>query len=107
VTFSASRAPGIAGTFAEATAAGAPMVLTRVGSRASWSNRSAALQGQQRPAGMSLDEYPFASSERGGAGATLRGVPVAEQNYQGGVLSQFYQSNGVKPGDSFRVAFGE
>lgn len=63
-----------------------------------------ALRGRE-PAqtGFSLDEYPFASTVEGGAGSTVRAVPVAEQNYQGGVLSSFYQHKGVNVGDRFRV----
>lgn len=33
-------------------------------------------------------------------------VPVGEQNYQGGVLSRFFQDYGVNPGDLFDVLFG-
>lgn len=40
----------------------------------------------------SLDEYPFACSAQGGCGATVHSVPVAEQNYQGGVISRFFQN---------------
>lgn len=107
VVFSRSRAPGIAGTFDDAVANGAPTQLNRVGSAARDANRRAALRGQSpAPAGQSLDEYPFACSAQGGCGATVRSVPVGEQSYQGGVLSRFFQDNGVGVGDPFNVMFG-
>ncbi|NTW40894.1 MAG: hypothetical protein HGA44_13610, partial [Cellulomonadaceae bacterium] len=96
VVFSRSRAPGIAGTFDDAVAEGAPTQLNRVTGAARDANRRAALRGQSpAPAGQSLDEYPFACSAQGGCGSTVRPVPVGEQNYQGGVLSRFFQDNGI------------
>lgn len=107
VVFSRSRAPGIAGTFGDAVANGAPTQLNRVGTAARDANRRAALRGQSpAPAGQSLDEYPFACSAQGGCGATVRSVPVGEQSCQGGVLSRFFQDNGIGVGDPFNVMFG-
>jgi len=107
VVFSRSRAPGIAGTFDDAVANGAPTQLNRVGTAARDANRRAALRGQSpAPAGQSLDDYPFACSAQGGCGATVRSVPVGEQSYQGGVLSRFFQDNGIGVGDPFNVMFG-
>jgi len=107
VVFSRSRAPGIAGTFDDAVADGAPTQLNRVTGAARDANRRAALRGQSpAPAGQSLDEYPFACSAQGGCGSTVRSVPVGEQSYQGGVLSRFFQSNGIGVGDPFNVTFG-
>lgn len=40
------------------------------------------------------------------SGFVVRAVPVAEQSYQGGVLSRFFQNNGVGDGDPFNVVFG-
>lgn len=51
----------------------------------------------------SPDEYPFASTEQGGAGARVEGVPIGEQRIQGGVLSSFYQKYAIGDGDLFRV----
>ncbi|MFV0462665.1 MAG: NucA/NucB deoxyribonuclease domain-containing protein [Nostocoides sp.] len=107
VVFSRSRAPGIAGTFDDAVANGAPTQLSRVGTAARDANRRAALRGQSpAPAGQSLDKYPFACSAQGGCGATVRSVPVGEQSYQGGVLSRFFQDNGIGVGDPFNVTCG-
>lgn len=107
VTFSRSRAPGIAQNFDDAVAQGAPTRLARVATAARDANRRAALRGQPpAQAGQSLDEYPFACSEEGGAGSIVREVPRGEQNYQGGKLSRFFQNFGVRPGDPFNVTFG-
>lgn len=107
VVFSRSCAPGISHTFDDAVSKGAPTRLTRVDAAARDANRRAALRGQKpAPAGQSLDEYPFAFSAQGGCGSLVRAVPRAEQNYQGGVLSRFFQDHGVQPGDPFNVEFG-
>ena len=106
VRFSRARGPEIGQNFDVAVANGAPTRLTRASLAQKVANRRAALRGQSRaPVGLSLDEYPFASSVEGGAGSTVRAVPVGEQCYQGGVLSGFYKANGVKPGDVFDVVF--
>lgn len=107
VTFSRSKAPGIAKTFDDAVADGAPTQLTRVSSNEARANRREALRGHDRaPAGQSLDEYPFASSAQGGSGSTVRPVPKSEQNHQGGILSSFYQRHKIQDGDRFNVEFG-
>ncbi|WP_342766652.1 polymorphic toxin-type HINT domain-containing protein [Xylanimonas oleitrophica] len=107
VVFSRSRAPGIANTFDTAVANGAPTRLNRVTGAARDANRRAALRGQPpAPAGQSLDEYPFACSAQGGCGSFVNPVPIAEQSYQGGVLSSFFQRFGIGPGDPFDVMFG-
>lgn len=111
VTFSRSRAPGIAANFDTATRQGAPTVLQRTSSAAAKSNRANALKGvpSRRLAGMSWDEFPFASTTQGGGvlGKTLfrRLVPNSEQWYQGGKLNSFYQKFNIQVGDWFRVKF--
>ncbi|MDQ6719298.1 MAG: DNRLRE domain-containing protein [Candidatus Dormibacteraeota bacterium] len=108
VVFSRSRAPGLATNFDRAVAAGKPTTVNRVLSKAQRdANRRAALRGQQpAPAGQSLDEYPFACTIQGGTGACVLAVPEGEQSYQGGVLSTFFQREGIAPGDPFNVQFG-
>lgn len=107
VMFSRSRAPEVAANFDEAVANGAPTRLNRVGAATRDANRRAALRGHSpAPAGQSLDEYPFACTAQGGCGSFVRPVPVPEQNYQGGVLSRFFQDYGIGTGDPFDVTFG-
>jgi hypothetical protein len=107
VVFSRAKAPEIGKNFDEAVNDGHPTTLNRVTSKiARRANRRDALAGHTpAPAGQSLDEYPFASSSQGGAGARVAPVPAAEQNYQGGVLGSFYQNNGILDGDPFNVRF--
>lgn len=107
VVFSRSKAPEIAKNFDEAVENGAPTTLNRIESRSAIrANRREALRGQPAPrAGQSLDEYPFACTAQGGAGACVRAVPIAEQSYQGGVLSRFFQRHSIREGDPFGVRF--
>lgn len=51
------------------------------------------------------DEYPYASSQEGGAGSVTRCVPSTENSRQGGTLSSFYTNNGVIDRDAYNVAF--
>ncbi|KAM7198470.1 Deoxyribonuclease NucA/NucB domain containing protein [Rhypophila sp. PSN 637] len=52
--------------------------------------------------GNSCDEFPFASTTQGGAGAILRCVASTENSSEGGQLSAFY--NGRANGTRFNVA---
>lgn len=53
---------------------------------------------------LSCDEYPFASSVEGGAGAQIMLVPAQENQRQGGLLANFYQQNNVVNGTGFTVS---
>lgn len=53
----------------------------------------------------SCDEYPYASSQEGGAGSVTRCVPATENSRQGGTLSSFYTNNAIEDGDAYNVAF--
>lgn len=105
IAFSKSQTPGIANNIEAALAEGYPSVLTRLEGRdAIRAQRADALAGQAKPpSGYSLDEFPFASSQQGGAGARVVQVPRTEQNIQGGMLSSFYQRYGITHGDPFNV----
>ena len=112
VVFSRTKAPGLAANFDNAVAHGSPTILTRTDAANKALNRAAALRGQpRRPPGMSWDEYPFACTVQGGGfsrsgqAVHLRLVSTAEQSYQGGVLSTFFQNSNIAVGDSFRVVF--
>ena len=95
----------IADNIEAAQAGGAPNVLNRETSKAAIKdNRKGALRGQPSAGpGMSLDEYPFASTKQGGAGARVQSVPRSEQCSQGGCLSSFYRKNNIQDGDAFQV----
>lgn len=84
--------------------------LTRVSQAAAAKNRSQVCPRslvrryrRLRPDG-SCDEYPFASTQQGGRGASTANVAAREQNIQGGIISSFYSGQRVLTGDSFWVA---
>jgi hypothetical protein len=114
VTFSRARVPNIAAHISKAQGNGKPVELTYLGpnSATQTSNRKAACgsfaaTAAEKTAGKtSCDEYPFASTAEGGAGASTAAVPPSEQSSQGGTLSSFYTSNSLKAGSKFRVAVG-
>lgn len=98
----AKRMPNIARNIQDALDEGHPGVLNRTTDRLQIrSNRRAACSGFCGPG--SPDEYPFASTTQGGAGARVAGVSIAEQRIQGGVLARFYAEHRVGHGDPFRV----
>jgi RHS repeat-associated protein len=102
VIIDSEQMPNISAGIQEAQSAGAPSVLTRITDAAQIAaNRAAACRGFAGEG--SPDEYPFASTAQGGAGAFVRGVPLVEQKIQGGVLSRFYQDEGIQAGDRFAV----
>lgn len=47
--------------------------------------------------GRSCDEYPFASTSQGGAGATIAKVPLRNNLVPGGIFSAFYQTCLITP----------
>ncbi len=100
-----SQMPEIAEHTAMAIAAGKPSVLTRGQANAIIRNRSAALRGHP-PAGQrrSLDEYPFASTQEGGQGASVAAVSRTEQSQQGLLIGNFYRDFNIQVGDRFVVA---
>ncbi|MGH9622573.1 MAG: NucA/NucB deoxyribonuclease domain-containing protein [Bryobacteraceae bacterium] len=51
----------------------------------------------------SCDEYPFATSAQGGAGAHTNTVPLSEHSSQGADLGVFYRTNRVIYGDEYDV----
>ena len=94
--------PNIAQNIQNAQSNGAPSVLTcTIDPATIAANRAAATAGFSGPG--SPDEYPFASTYEGGAGAFVSGVPLQEQHIQGGVLFQFYKQNNIIDGSKFKV----
>jgi hypothetical protein len=62
-------------------------------------NRAAALEGVPNIAGLSRDEYPFASSQEGGQGSWVGHVEPAQQSAQGALMSNFFRADGIVAGD--------
>ncbi|HEY6289997.1 MAG TPA: NucA/NucB deoxyribonuclease domain-containing protein [Terriglobia bacterium] len=98
----AQRMPNIARNVQSALDEGHPSILTRTtnGDLIN-ANRAAATEGFAGPG--SPDEYPFASTHEGGAGARVAGVPLNEQYIQGAVIRNFYAKFGIGEGDPFQV----
>jgi len=90
LTFDYSTHPGISDNIWQAQMAGHPDILTQGGDAAA--NRAAALSDVPNISPLSRDEYPFASSTQGGAGAWVGHVPQSEQNSQGGIMSNFFSA---------------
>jgi len=100
----ASYTPTIAMHIRAAQAAGSPDALTYLGpnSPQQTANRNAACPpGKYAGSGMTCDEYPYASTVEGGAGASTAPAPAGEQSKQGSTLRWFYA--GLKAGQQFCV----
>jgi Deoxyribonuclease NucA/NucB len=97
----ANRTPAIAVHIRAAQAAGKPAILHRVVPTPR-DRRPGACRGWRGPG--SCDQYPFASTYEGGAGkASIAGVPIREQRFQGGDLLAFYRRHRIGNGDAFVV----
>lgn len=100
--------PTIAKHIRAAIAAGKPDILTYLGgpnNPVRGQNQKAACKGFKKtlPNG-SCDEYPFASTFEGGAGASVMEVPLPEQRSQAAVISNFYQHKlKLEAGKKFKV----
>lgn len=83
--------------------------LTRgSGTRAAKKNRyesQKAIRKQQGgpPKGFDYDEFPYASTKQGGAGAHVEPVPSAENQAVGRDLGQFYRKYNIHEDDLFDV----
>jgi hypothetical protein len=96
-----SKVPELAENIYQAQKAGRPAVLTR--SASGEANRAAALKGIPRIPGYIRDEYPFASTQQGGAGAWVGHVSIAGHRSQGAAIARFYADNAIAVGSRFRV----
>lgn len=103
--FSEAAHPGIADNLAEYLSGGGSPIFTRqMGRSLIRANRRAAQRGAERPpVGMTWEEAPFASTREGGKGAILTLISRAENDSQGGFLSNFYNANKIGNGDRFYV----
>lgn len=110
VTFDYTQYPQLADNIWQAQQAGYPTVLHyNGGSPLNGENRSNALfehnqNGVQGPPGFNRDEYPFATTFEGGAGAWVGWIPWQQNAAQGGILNSFYNLNQLGISDPFGVA---
>jgi RHS repeat-associated protein len=98
--------PGVAAHIASAQSPPTtkPMLLERCSPGQAVLNRAAAIKGiPSAGPGYSLDEYPFASSIQGGAGASVAAVPFWENCVQGGIIGACYKIEKITPGTPYYV----
>jgi hypothetical protein len=95
--------PQLADNIRHAQRAGHPDVLTRAAIGANAGNRRNALTGVPHVPGLTRDEYPFASTVEGGAGAWVGHILGVENSRGGTLLGDFYRTHGIRPGDCFTV----
>ncbi|KAK0547480.1 hypothetical protein OC846_004842 [Tilletia horrida] len=111
VVFDCTKVPNICSNDCYAIqCAGKPTSLHRDSADATYHRTQNACKSPNRCSGNptdsnSCDEYPYASSAEGGAGAVTRCVPSHENSVQGGTLSSFYTNNGIKDGAQYNVGF--
>jgi hypothetical protein len=103
VVITAQKMPFIARNINMAFHAGKPFVLHKVNQVVASGNRAKACAGFQPNYQGSCDEYPFASSAEGGAGAQTQEVPLREQKCQGGTLRRQYATQQINDGSEFAV----
>ncbi|TDQ04106.1 NucA/NucB deoxyribonuclease domain-containing protein [Labedaea rhizosphaerae] len=103
VVIDAAKMPFIARNIKLAWTDGKPAVLTRNSTKRA-TNRAAACGGfvAKYPRG-SCDEYAFATTEQGGAGARTEEVPLREQRCQGGAVNAGYVRANIQQGEDFLV----
>lgn len=105
VVLDAAVMPFITRNIKLAAAAGKPTFLTKVDEVRADLNRKVACRGfKSRYIKGSCDEYPFASSAEGGAGARVEEVPAREQSCQGNALMRQYGKQKIVPGSRYHVA---
>ncbi|MFJ2134392.1 NucA/NucB deoxyribonuclease domain-containing protein [Streptomyces sp. NPDC087845] len=113
-TIDRARFPDVASNFDDAIANGNSPIVNRLTGRANIrSNRNAAQAGLPRPDSLGTDvnggllsweEYPFASTAQGGAGATTRLINRTQNTTHGrDSLWPFLRDNGVNNGDPYYV----
>jgi hypothetical protein len=103
VIFDAARMPFITRNISTAWKAGKPGVLTKDSAQEPSNRKLVCKKSFPRSYGGECDEYPFASTREGGAGAQEHEVPPRENACQGGTLRGRYLAHGIKDGDSYLV----
>ncbi|MDX8053487.1 NucA/NucB deoxyribonuclease domain-containing protein [Lentzea sp. BCCO 10_0798] len=103
VIFDARKMPFITRNISTAWKAAKPGVLTKDSTAEPGNRKVVCLRSFPRTNGGQCDEYPFASTREGGAGAQEMEVPPRENACQGGTLGAKYGAGGIRDGDSFLV----
>ncbi|CAB4023437.1 Hypothetical predicted protein [Paramuricea clavata] len=108
ITFPCGRGtvmPNVCQNMRTAIAKGHPTRLHRItDSKAIAKNRrDSGCTRMRKTPGNNCDEYPFASSREGGAGAEIKLVPSRENSKQGGLLGAFYRKHKIGNGGCYNV----
>lgn len=114
--YSKTEFPVIAQGIEDAIKKGHPDVLTRlhpkldkkrINNQRAAATRPLKKEGRKnpasKPAGHTVDEYPFASTAEGGKGAHTVWAPEAEQQAQAQLIRNFNRNFNIQPGGQYRV----
>lgn len=109
VSLSGAKMPFIIKNITDAFARGKPFVLHKLDGKPNQNAKRAAACAPFNASypGGSCDEYPFASSMEGGAGAHIMEVPLREQLCQGGTLAREYLRQNITQGVEYGVILFE
>jgi uncharacterized Zn-binding protein involved in type VI secretion len=104
IVFNAKEFPNKVANMRAAMKGKKSKTLNRTTKRKKAINRRAAI-GRRGSAGLnkSWDEFPFASSQQGGAKSRVAAIPHRENCKQGGKLSGFYKKNKIKSPNPYKV----
>ena len=100
IKLSRSAYPESAKHIEESIAKGYPEELT-LDRKMAKTNRKASLRGTKTVPGMDRDEYPFAMTKEGGAGADIRHIPFSDNRGSGSYLR--WQLEKVPDGKTFKI----
>lgn len=100
IELSRSRYPESAKHIEESIAEGQPEELT-LDRKMAKPNRNASLKGTDTVPGMDRDEYPFAMTREGGAGANIKHIPISDNRGAGSYLR--WQLDKIPDGKTFKI----
>ena len=106
VYISQSLWPNVYNTHLMGIAKGNSTLITYDSDRVAARSRRAQAQttsGLSRIPEQHLDEYPYASTKEGGAGAAVNSVPAKENMQHGGYLGGLVVANKMETGDKFNI----
>ncbi|MEV6241059.1 NucA/NucB deoxyribonuclease domain-containing protein [Lentzea sp. NPDC051838] len=103
IIMDAAKMPYITRNIALAWGEGKDFILTRSSTPRDANYKAACGGFVKKYTDGSCDEFAFASTEQGGAGARTEEVPSREQDCQGGTIGSAYRWQQIKAGDDFLV----
>ena len=100
IELSRSEYPESAKHIEDAIKKGQPDELT-LDRKSAYANRKESLKGTKTVPGMDRDEYPFAMTKEGGAGADIRHIPYSDNRGSGSYLR--WQLDKISDGKTFKI----